>query len=70
MVELEVIYTLKRSFTLSPTIMVQWTITLTERKLILEIHQFSTKNHDYGRKGIYSKVLICRRVSFLPNLNA
>ena len=22
-----------------------------ERKLILEVHPYSTKNHDYGRKG-------------------
>ncbi len=31
--------------------MVSWKTTPNERKLLLEIHQFFTKNHDYGRKG-------------------
>ena len=34
-----------------PIIMVQWKTTLKERKLVLEIYPFFTKNHDYGRKG-------------------
>jgi len=34
---------------LSPTIMVQWKITLNERKLILEIHPFSTSMIMGGR---------------------
>ena len=37
--------------TLSPRIMVQCKITLNERKLVLEIHPFSTGHHDYGSKG-------------------
>ena len=39
-------------FTLSPIIMVQWKMgPLNERKRMLEVHPFFTKNHDYGRKG-------------------
>ncbi len=37
------------AFTLSPIIMVQWKITLNERKLILEGPIFYF--HDYGRNG-------------------
>ena len=37
-----------KKFSLSPRIMVQWTITLNERQLTLETSQFSL-NHDFGR---------------------
>ena len=37
--------------TLSPIIMVQWNITLNERKLILEGPTPFPLHHDYGRKG-------------------
>ena len=40
--------------TLSPILMVQWKMTLNERKLILETSHFPL-NHDYGRKGIKPK---------------
>ena len=46
-----------------------------ERKLILEMHHFFTKNHDYGRKGIFSKeyllmlfVVFCCRFLFFVDV--